>query len=55
MRREFLKAYPADNVKAKGEAFRRCEKDAVSASLMTAREIETPEGATTFFWSATSR
>jgi hypothetical protein len=52
VRREFLKVYPADNIKAKGEAFRRCEKDAVSASLMTAREIETTEGGATFFWSA---
>ena len=55
MRCEFLKAYPADNIKAKGEAFRRCERDAVSGSLMTAREIETTEGGATFFWSASSR
>jgi hypothetical protein len=55
VRREFLKAYPADNIKAKGEAFRRCEKDAVSANLMMAREIETADSTAIYFWSATAK
>jgi len=50
VRAEFLKIYPADDRKAKGEAFRRCEKDAIAAHLMTAREIGPAEKAETFFW-----
>jgi hypothetical protein len=49
VRDEFMKTYPADNRKAKGEAFRRSERDALSAGLM-ARDIWPPESAATFFW-----
>lgn len=46
VRDEFMRRYPADNDKAKGEAFRRCEKDAVNRGAMGAREI----GGRTLFW-----
>jgi hypothetical protein len=40
LRFEYAKAYPADNAKAKGEAFRRSEQAAISAALVCARELE---------------
>ncbi len=46
VREEFLRIYPADNVKSKGTAFRRCEQNAVGGHVMTSREID----AATFFW-----
>jgi hypothetical protein len=51
VRHEFMKTYPAENVKAKGVAFGRCEKDAIAHALIIAREIGPPETATTYFWS----
>ncbi len=50
VRNEFFKIYPADNVKAKGQAFRRCEQDAVSASFMGSRAIGQAEAVATIFW-----
>jgi AAA domain len=50
VRAEFLKIYPADDPKAKGQAFRRCEKDAVAEGLMTARDLGPAEKAETYFW-----
>jgi hypothetical protein len=50
VRAEFLKTYPADEPTAKGQAFRRCEKDAVSSGLIASEEIGVPESAATFFW-----
>jgi AAA domain len=50
VREEFLRIYPADNVKAKGQAFRRCERDAVVYSVMVAREVGPPEKLATVFW-----
>lgn len=52
VRIEFMKAYPADSRKAKGEAFRRCERDAIASSLVMAREIGPPESSATVFWAA---
>ena len=49
VRAEFLKTYTADSPKAKTMAFGRCEKDAITAGLMTAHEIGSPESAATFF------
>jgi hypothetical protein len=40
VRAEFLAAYPADNHKAKKEAFLRCESDAVARGIMCSREID---------------
>jgi hypothetical protein len=50
VRSEFFKIYPADNVKAKGQAFRRCEQDAVSASVMGSRAMGQAEATATIFW-----
>jgi hypothetical protein len=49
VRAEFLRAYPADNRKAKGEAWRRYEKDAVSRGVIGSREVGN-EPTTTVFW-----
>jgi hypothetical protein len=49
VRREFMRAYPADNRKAKGEAFRRCGKEAVSRGVIAARSPG-DDLATAFFW-----
>jgi hypothetical protein len=51
VRHEFLKIYPADKATAKTQAFRRCEKDAITAGLMAARDVGPVEDATTYFWS----
>ncbi len=50
VRAEFMKSYPADSRKAKGMAFGRCEKEAIAAGLIVAREIGPAESAATFFW-----
>ena len=50
VRSEFFKIYPADSVKAKGQAFRRCERDAVSASFMVSRTIGQADAVATIFW-----
>jgi AAA domain len=50
VRTEFLKTYPADELTAKRQAFRRCERAAVSSGLIVSREIGPPESAATFFW-----
>jgi hypothetical protein len=50
VRREFMKAYPADNDKAKSKAFERSERDAVSTDLICSREIEKDGCPITFFW-----
>jgi AAA domain len=39
VRAEFMRAYPADSRKAKGEAFRRSEKDAVERGFIVSRSI----------------
>jgi AAA domain/Bifunctional DNA primase/polymerase, N-terminal len=39
VRAEFMLAYPADSRKAKGEAFRRSEKDAVERGFIVSRSI----------------
>ena len=39
VRAEFMRAYPADNRKAKGEAFRRSEIDAVERGFIVSRSI----------------
>ena len=49
VRGEFMRAYPADNRKAKGEAFRRCEKEAVSRGVIGARSPG-DDLSKTFFW-----
>lgn len=49
VRGEFMKAYPADNAKAKGEAFRRCEKEAVAMGFAGSRAAG-PDFAQTVFW-----
>jgi hypothetical protein len=46
VRDEFFKSYPADSPKAKAEAFRRNEREAVTRSLMASREI----GHEQMFW-----
>jgi hypothetical protein len=46
VRDEFVKSYPADTRKAKNEAFRRGERDAIEKGLMAAREI----GHEQMFW-----
>jgi hypothetical protein len=46
LRAEFMKTYPADNKKAQGEAFRRCERDAITAGLACSREV----GENVFYW-----
>jgi AAA domain len=46
---EFMKVYPADR-KAKGEAFRRYERSAVTQGLLTSREIGEGEDAEMYFW-----
>jgi hypothetical protein len=48
VRNEFLKTYPADNLDAKGEAFRRSEKNAVAGGFLFSRQI----GERTLFWAA---
>jgi hypothetical protein len=48
VRDEFMKAYPADNTKAKAKAFERYEKSAVDATLICARDIG--QDSRTFFW-----
>jgi hypothetical protein len=40
VREEFIKSYPADTQKAKTEAFRRKEREAVTRGLMASREID---------------
>jgi hypothetical protein len=50
VRAEFMKAYPADNPKAKAEAFRRCERDALARGLMASRSLGQDEAAETYFW-----
>ena len=50
VRHEFVKAYPADNARAKAKAFERCEMKAVAEGLMTAREMEIGGRSTTFVW-----
>ena len=52
VRREFLKAYPADNARAKAKAFERSEVKAISIGLMCSREIENSGQPTTVFWLA---
>lgn len=49
VRAEFMQAYPADNRKAKGERFRRCEIDAVERGFLGSRSSG-EELATTVFW-----
>jgi hypothetical protein len=51
VKHEFMKTYPAENAKAKGMAFRRCEHDAIAGALVVSREIGPPETAATYFWS----
>ncbi len=51
VRTEFLRAYPADNAKAKGMAFGRCVRAALAEGLMNARELGEGETAATYFWS----
>ncbi len=55
VRDEFFKIYPADNIKAKGQAFRRCEQDAVAGQMMAAREVGPVEKAATIFWLLVAR
>jgi hypothetical protein len=50
VRAEFLKNYPADNAKAKGKAFLRCEMEAVENRVVGCREIGDGECGETFFW-----
>ena len=49
VRAEFMRAYPADSRKAKGEAFRRSEKDAVERGFIVSRSIG-EDLATTVLW-----
>lgn len=49
VRAEFMRSYPADNRKTKGEAWRRCEKDAVSRGVIGSREVG-GDLTTTVFW-----
>jgi hypothetical protein len=49
VRAEFMRAYPADNRKAKGESFRRCEIEAVKRGFVGSRSIG-EDLATTVFW-----
>jgi hypothetical protein len=49
VREEFIKSYPADNLKAKGEAFRRCERDAVASRMIVSRDVGS-EVVVTVFW-----
>jgi AAA domain len=49
VRTEFFRRYPADNAKSKGEAFRRCEKDAVVRGILCSLSIG-PDMAQTIFW-----
>jgi hypothetical protein len=46
VRKEFLKAYPAENRKSKDQAFRRCEKKALATNFVGHREV----GDVSFFW-----
>jgi hypothetical protein len=48
-RAEFMRSYPADNRKTKGEAWRRYERDAVSLGLVGSRELG-GDAAKTVFW-----
>jgi hypothetical protein len=50
VRAEFMKSYPADDRKAKGIAFRRCEEKAIANGLIQSREIGAAESAETFLW-----
>jgi AAA domain/Bifunctional DNA primase/polymerase, N-terminal len=49
VRAEFMRAYPADNRKAKGESFRRCEIEAVKRGFIVSRSIG-EDLAATVFW-----
>ncbi len=49
VRAEFMRSYPADNRKAKGEAWRRYEKEAVSRGVIGSREVGA-DLTTTVFW-----
>jgi hypothetical protein len=49
VRVEFMRSYPADNRKAKGEAWRRYEKEAVSRGVIGSREVGV-DLTTTVFW-----
>jgi hypothetical protein len=49
VRAEFMRAYPAENRKAKGESFTRCEVDAVARGFLGFRSIG-EDLATTVFW-----
>ena len=46
VRSEFMRAYPADSRKAKGEAFRRSEKDAIERGFIVSRSIGEDLGVT---------
>ncbi|MGA2493335.1 MAG: AAA family ATPase [Roseiarcus sp.] len=50
VRAEFMKSYPADDRKAKGIAFRRCEEKAIANGLIQSREVGAAESAETFLW-----
>jgi hypothetical protein len=49
VRAEFMRSYPADNRKTKGEAWRRYEREAVSRGLVGSCELG-GDGAKTVFW-----
>ena len=49
VRNEFMRSYPADNRKTKGEAWRRYEKEAVSRGIIGSRS-GTDEPPSTVFW-----
>ena len=46
VRAEFMQAYPADTQRAKAEAFRRCERDAVSRGVIGSRSTDDDRAAT---------
>jgi hypothetical protein len=46
VREEFYKIYPAENAKAKKQAFERKEQEAVASRMMVSRELDTA----TWFW-----
>jgi AAA domain len=49
VRNEFMRSYPGDNRKTKGEAWRRYEKDAVSRDLIGSRELGGDQSKTVFW------
>jgi hypothetical protein len=49
VRQEFFGTYTADTQKAKGEAFRRCERDAIARDMIASRTVGS-DATSTIFW-----